>query len=87
MLSILGRIGHLLRHQDFYGDQIDVIYPRPDRSCIAPSRLLCGPVRCTRPDRPCIAPSGILCGPFILSILGRIGHILRHPDFYVYLVR
>ena len=47
MLSILGWIGHLLRHPDFYGDQLDVIYPRPDRSCIAPSGLLCGPVRCT----------------------------------------
>ena len=31
MLSILGRIGHLLRHPEFYGDELDVIYTGPDR--------------------------------------------------------
>ena len=46
MLSILGRIGLLLRHPGFYVDQLDVIYTRPDRSFIAPSGLLCGPIRC-----------------------------------------
>ena len=46
MLSILGRIGHLLRHPGFYVDQLDVIYTGPERSFIAPSGLLCGPVRC-----------------------------------------
>ena len=40
MLSILGRIGHLLRHPEFYGDQLDVIYIGPDMSFIAPSELL-----------------------------------------------
>ena len=40
------RIGHLLRHPDFYVDQLDVIYIGSDRSFIAPSELLCGPVRC-----------------------------------------
>ena len=46
MLSILGQIGHLLRHSDFYVDQLDVIYTGLDRSFVAPSGLLCGPVRC-----------------------------------------
>ena len=40
MLSILGWIDHLLRHPDFYEDQLDVIYTGPDRSFIAPSGLL-----------------------------------------------
>ena len=40
MLSILGQIGHLLCHPDFYEDQLDVIYIRPDRSFIASSGLL-----------------------------------------------
>ena len=39
MLSILGRIGHLLRHPDFDVDELDVIYTGPDRSFIAPSGL------------------------------------------------
>ena len=39
MLSILGRIGHLLHHSDFYVDQLDVIYTGPDRSFIGSSRL------------------------------------------------
>ena len=46
MLSILGQIGHLLRHPCFYEDQLDVTYTGPDRSFIAPSGLLSGPVRC-----------------------------------------
>ena len=46
MLSILGRIGHLLRHLDFYVDQLDVIYTGSDWSFIAPFGILCGPVRC-----------------------------------------
>ena len=46
MLSILGWIGHLLRHPGFYVDQLDVIYTGPERSFIAPSGLLCGLVRC-----------------------------------------
>ena len=46
MLSILGRIGHLLRHPDFYVDQLDVIYTGSDRSFIAPFGIFCGPVRC-----------------------------------------
>ena len=40
MLSILGRIGHLLRRPDFYEDQLDVIYTGPNRSFIAPLGLL-----------------------------------------------
>ena len=40
MLSILGRIGLLLRHPGFYENQLDVIYTGPDRSFIAPSGLL-----------------------------------------------
>ena len=40
MLSILGWIGHLLRHSGFSVDQLDVIYTEPDRSFITPSRLL-----------------------------------------------
>ena len=39
MLSILGRIGHLLGHPDFYEDRLDVIYTGPDRSFIMPSGL------------------------------------------------
>ena len=46
MLSILGWIGHLLRHLDFYADRLDVIYTGSDRSFIASSELLCGLVRC-----------------------------------------
>ena len=46
MLSILGRIGLLLRHPGFYVDQLDVIYIGSDRYFIAPVGLLCGPVRC-----------------------------------------
>ena len=45
MLSILGQIGLLLRHPGFYMDQLDIIYTGPNRSFIAPSELLCGPVR------------------------------------------
>ena len=37
MLSILGRTSHLLRHLDFYEDQLDVIYTGSDRSFIVPS--------------------------------------------------
>ena len=46
MLSILGRIGHLLRHPGFYVDQLDVIYTGSDRSFIASFGLLCEQVRC-----------------------------------------
>ena len=46
MLSILSQRGHLLRHLEFYVDKLDVIYTVPDRSFIAPSRILYGPVRC-----------------------------------------
>ena len=45
MLSILNRIGHLLHHPGFYEDKLDVTYTGPDRSFIAPSGLLSGPVR------------------------------------------
>ena len=40
MLSILDRIGHLLRHSGFYVDQLDVIYTGSDRSVTALSGLL-----------------------------------------------
>ena len=65
MLSILDRIGHLLRHLDFYADQLDVIYPGPDRSFIASSKLLCRPVDVIYlgPDKSFIASSGLLCLP------------------------
>ena len=46
MLSIPGRIGNLLRHLDFYVDQLDIIYTGSDRSFIAPSEILYRPVRC-----------------------------------------
>ena len=46
MLSILGRIGHVLRRSEFYVDQLDIIYTGPDRLFIEPSGRLCGPVRC-----------------------------------------
>ena len=46
MLSILGWIGHVLHHPDFYVDQLDVIYTGTDRSFIASFELLCGQVKC-----------------------------------------
>ena len=51
MLSILGRIGHLLRHPDFYEDQLDVIYTGPDRPFIVPSGLLCLPCTMRKMDK------------------------------------
>ena len=51
MLSILGRIGHLLRHPDFYVDQLDVIYSGPDRLFIAPFGLLCLPYTIRKMDK------------------------------------
>ena len=51
MLSILGRIGHLLRHSGFSVDQLDVIFTGPDMSFIAPSRLLSGPCTMRKMDK------------------------------------
>ena len=40
MLSMLGRIGHLLCNPGFYEDQLDVIYTGLDRSFTTLSGLL-----------------------------------------------
>ena len=51
MLSELGWICHLLRHPDFYVDQLDVINTGPDRSFIALSGLLCLPCMMRKMDK------------------------------------
>ena len=51
MLSILCRIGLLLRHLGFYVDQLDVVYTRPDMSFIEPSGLLCLPCTMKKMDK------------------------------------
>ena len=64
MLSILGRIGHLLHHPGCYEDQLYVIYTGPNRSFIAPSRFLCLPCTMRKIDKNMCKYRVILIIPF-----------------------
>ena len=54
MLSILGRIGLLLRHPGFYVDQLDIIYTGSDRSFIASSGFFCLPCTMRKMTKICV---------------------------------